>query len=457
MLSHKDERDTELNYEEPDYRLFLPRNLSYGEESVLDNYSVSADFVANRRNTPEKGSSFATKTKIVYKIFKDTMSGFRDCVTMNGGTDLVEDEADDVLEMSGKRVLLDERDEILNSNDSDFSDQGVFVNMIDDLDSFLESNDTNCKSAESDYADSINSPVDDADNLGEGHGASEGNVEEEKMNCDEFSLNTNGIDGKIIPHIKIDGTKPLKLDSAYDFGSQKSITELLKDDEYVEYEESEFNFSKAELRKSSSLKSNKTPPGTPSRKKMVRFADAMGLDLEDVRHVLNLDAPPKIPASAMSDLKMGLDEERKGIGNRYLAACFVQPGAQDDFFKKVLSNKVCLENAVITQMTITGFVRVANIGFHKSVRIRYTTNNWGTFHDISASYVQNSCDGPTDRFSFSIVAPDSIAVHGKLEFAVSYIANGDTYWDNNSGQNYGFECFAKTTPTENEDSWLHFV
>lgn len=456
MLSHKDEGDPEINYEEPNYNLFLPRNLSYGEESVLDNYSVSADFVTSRRRTPERASLFAAKTKIVYKILKDTMSGFRDCVTMNGGMSTTDDEADDNI-MSGKNLLLDENEEALHSNDSDFSDQGVFVNMIDDLDSFLDLNETNGKSAESDYADSINSPVDDAENnLGEGHGVPEGSVVE-TMNFNEYCSKTRNIDGKILPHIHIDGAKPLKLDSGYDFGSQKSVSELLKDDENVEYEESEFNFNKAELRKSSSLKSNKTPPGTPSRKKMVRFADAMGLDLEDVRHVLNHDAPPKIPASAMSDLKTGLDEERKGIGNRYLAACFLQPGAQGDFFQNVLSKKVCLENAVITQMTITGFVRVANIGFHKSVRIRYSTNNWGTFHDISASYVQNSCDGPTDRFSFSIVAPDSIAVHGKLEFAVSYTVNGTTYWDSNSGQNYCFECFAKTTPTQNEDSWLHFV
>jgi protein phosphatase 1 regulatory subunit 3A/B/C/D/E len=126
-------------------------------------------------------------------------------------------------------------------------------------------------------------------------------------------------------------------------------------------------------------------------------------------------------------------------------------------FVTVIATKVRLENAVITQMTITGFVRVANIGFHKFVRIRYTTNSWGTFHDISASYIQNSCDGPTDRFSFSIVAPDSIGIHSKLEFAVSYTVNNSTYWDSNFGYNYVFECFAKTTPTENEDSWVHFV
>ncbi|KAK3760040.1 hypothetical protein RRG08_064711 [Elysia crispata] len=223
------------------------------------------------------------------------------------------------------------------------------------------------------------------------------------------------------------------------------------------YEENEFNFNRKALRKSSSLKTNKTPPGTPHRKKAVRFADAMGLDLESVRHVLNTNSPPKIPPSAMADLQAGLSEDRKEIGSKYLCPCFNQPGASDNFYQRVLGQKVCLENAIITDLTITGFVRVANISFHKSVRVRYTDNGWATFHDIAASYVQNSCDGPTDRFSFSLVAPAYFVPGHRLEFAVSYNAEGAEYWDNNSGQNYIFECFAKTVPTESESAWIHFL
>lgn len=223
------------------------------------------------------------------------------------------------------------------------------------------------------------------------------------------------------------------------------------------YSESEFNFSRIQLRKSSSLKTNKTPPGTPHRKKVVRFADAMGLDLESVRHVLNMESPPKIPASAMADLRAGLSEDRKVMGSKYLCPCFNQPGAAENFIQKVLAQKVCLENAIITDLTITGIVRVSNISFHKSVRVRYTHNSWATFHDIAASYVQNSCDGPTDRFSFSIVAPPYFGPGSQLEFAVSYNAGGVEYWDGNDGKNYVFECFAKTVPTENESAWIHFL
>lgn len=223
------------------------------------------------------------------------------------------------------------------------------------------------------------------------------------------------------------------------------------------YEDHEFNFNKKGLRKSSSLKTNKTPPGTPHRKKAVRFADAMGLDLESVRHVLNMESPPRIPASAMADLKQGLSEDHKEVGVRFLAACFTQPGSTDGFRNRVVNKKVCLENAIVTDLTITGFVRVANLAFHKSVRVRYTHNGWGTFHDIAANYVQNSCDGPTDRFSFSIIAPAYFVAGSRLEFAVSFCADGVEYWDNNEGSNYVFECFAKAVPLDNDPAWMHFL
>ncbi len=88
----------------------------------------------------------------------------------------------------------------------------------------------------------------------------------------------------------------------------KSIFETLPAD-YSTYEghfeDREFDFLKTgPIKRSTSLKTNKTPPGTPSRKKVVRFADALGLDLESVRHILNLEAPPKIPAAALRDLKV---------------------------------------------------------------------------------------------------------------------------------------------------------
>lgn len=392
------------------------------------------------------------------------------------------------------------RDDVINgsvpygSPDSDgFSEEGVFVNM-DDLDTVDKSttvsevSDDTCVSADSMFLspeegdleeESTNEParkmtLQEAIN----RAASDLHKIAQDLYGDDqatSSASSRSLDSKASDSDEEDGVKFSKLSRAgrsspirigYQLKLQitdsqgeetQELTSVTDLSESPLYSESEFNFNRVNLRKSSSLKTNKTPPGTPHRKKVVRFADAMGLDLESVRHVLNMESPPKIPASAMADLKAGLVEERKEIGSKYLCPCFNQPGAADNFFQKVITQKVCLENAIITDLTITGFVRVSNISFHKSVRVRYTHNGWATFHDIAASYVQNSCDGPTDRFSFSIVAPPFFGLGSRLEFAVSYNAGGTEYWDSNDGNNYVFECFAKTVPTDNETAWLHFL
>jgi protein phosphatase 1 regulatory subunit 3A/B/C/D/E len=213
-----------------------------------------------------------------------------------------------------------------------------------------------------------------------------------------------------------------------------------------------------ELRRATSLKTNKTPPGTPRRKKVVRFADAFGLDLENVRHILNMNSPPRIPASAVRDLKTGIEKDRNTQGNKYFQSLFSQPGATGNFVQRVLAQSVCLENAMINGMTITGTARVKNVGYHKKVTIRYTVNSWATFADVVASYVQGSCDGATDRFSFTVVSPVELDTGRKLEFAVMFESEGQTFWDNNYGQNYVFECYAKTVPTLSTDNaWVHFL
>ncbi|CAG5115164.1 unnamed protein product [Candidula unifasciata] len=387
---------------------------------------------------------------------------------------------------------------LCGSPDSDaFSEEGVFVNT-DDLDSTHEksttvsdASDDTFISADSMFMSPDEGELEDEDDSGKepvgkmsiqeaisraasdlnkislGIYGSSHSTSLSSITTSNSSLSDAGTDLRFPPRIeKSPGrsspvrTHPglkIQIDESC-LGSQSLLTDSsLTLTESPVYPDEEFNFSRVQLRKSSSLKSNKTPPGTPHRKKVVRFADAMGLDLESVRHVLNMESPPKIPASALADLMRGLEEDNSEVGSKYLCPCFSQPGAAGNFITRILNQKVCLENAIINDLTITGFVRVANIAFHKAVRIRYTHNGWSSFYDIAASYVQNSCDGPTDRFSFSIVAPPYFGPGSRLEFAVCYIAEGVEYWDNNEGRNYIFECFAKSIPMDSETAWLHFL
>lgn len=237
------------------------------------------------------------------------------------------------------------------------------------------------------------------------------------------------------------------------------------------------------LRRCSSLKTGKTPPGTPGRKKIVRFADVLGLDLADVRTFL--DEIPKIPNSAYSDLiyddSFQKESSPANLGvstnwnNRYspastsrvvdrtLVPLFQQPGGLPNFLDFVRERKVCLENVLVQDpltLCIQGTVRVLNLDFHKSVHIRYTLNSWKNFSDLQASYISNSCDGFSDKFSF-ILYCHTLTIGQRLEFAVRFQCKGTQFWDNNAGTNYCFQClpvsssveYVTVTARENQRDW----
>lgn len=202
------------------------------------------------------------------------------------------------------------------------------------------------------------------------------------------------------------------------------------------------------VRRCSSLKTGKTPPGTPSRKKIVRFADALGLDLADIKTFL--DEIPTIPKSAFDDLEI-MDNEApiqfRHRSEKMLIPLFQQPGGLSTFLDLVREKLVVLENAAVTDSvnyTITGFVRVRNLDFHKSVHVRYTLDGWRSYADLQCNYVENSCDGFSDKFTF-VLFGNSLNIGQRLEFAVRFQCKGHQYWDNNYGINYCFQCLPIST------------
>lgn len=222
------------------------------------------------------------------------------------------------------------------------------------------------------------------------------------------------------------------------------------------YEDREFDFLQSEpVRRTTSLKTYKTPPGTPHRKKAVRFADALGLDLESVRHILNADAPPTIPSSATKHLN--LQEQQNVDAFKFFSVEFNQPGGSCGFIQRVFSQKVVLENCLVNDRDFmaVGTVRVANIAFHKRVTVRYSFDSWKSHNDAVGSYVPASNDGGTDRFAFSFHIPRNLPIGERVQFCVCYITGGMTFWDNNFGSNYSIQCYAKLT--DSDDMWAHFL
>lgn len=188
--------------------------------------------------------------------------------------------------------------------------------------------------------------------------------------------------------------------------------------------------------------------GTPGRKKFVRFADVLGLDLADVKTFM--DEIPTVPLSAYADLHVSdpMDDPiMLGPANdRILMPLFQQPGGMPGFLDVVREQKVCLENAVVTDpvsMTISGSVRVRNLDFNKSVHLRYSLDGWKSFSDFQANYVENSCDGFSDKFTFTIFG-NSLQIGQRLEMAVRFSCKGEQFWDSNFGVNYCFQCLPAT-------------
>lgn len=220
-----------------------------------------------------------------------------------------------------------------------------------------------------------------------------------------------------------------------------------EEDEIIDDQDPEIEDDRPQrVRRCSSLKTGKTPPGTPGRKKIVRFADVLGLDLADVKTFM--DEIPVIPKSAYDDLT-GCDMTQNSppvrsipkLGSLMLTPLFQLPR---DFTEKLERLNVCLESARVgdgIHVTVCGSVRVRNLDFHKTVHIRYTMDRWKTYTDLQTTYVQGSCDGFADRFQFVLYAP-CISSGQRLEIAVRFQCKGQQFWDNNSGANYCFECFA---------------
>ncbi|XP_017293181.1 protein phosphatase 1, regulatory subunit 3Db [Kryptolebias marmoratus] len=200
------------------------------------------------------------------------------------------------------------------------------------------------------------------------------------------------------------------------------------------------------------------------RRGQVRFVDALGLDLEEVK-VFKVQEHPMIPQHVMFRLMMSSElifGKSAELSLPYFKPCFPENlGAQPDFLKRLHSQRVCLEQVVCSEQGITGTVQVLNLAFEKNVKVHYSFTNWRTHTDTTASWVSiGHHASETDLFRFHLPVPPFILQPGAiLEFAICYHVKGCEHWDNNNGNNYKLSChsYKVTVPRECEDSLLHFT
>ncbi|XP_072518185.1 protein phosphatase 1 regulatory subunit 3B [Salminus brasiliensis] len=170
-------------------------------------------------------------------------------------------------------------------------------------------------------------------------------------------------------------------------------------------------------------------------KKQVSFADNKGLALTVVKIFSEFDDPIDVPLSIQELFASTLciaEEENK------LVLDFAQPSAEYLRFRQRLEEDlVCLENCMLKDRAVAGTVKVKNVSFEKSVKVRITFNTWKSHTDIDCQYVKDTYIGSDrDTFSFEVDLPEQMPPHERIEFAVFYVVNGVTYWDSNRGENY---------------------
>jgi hypothetical protein len=82
----------------------------------------------------------------------------------------------------------------------------------------------------------------------------------------------------------------------------------------------------------------------------------------------------------------------------------------------------------------TGNIVSKNLSNADTVNVIYTLNNWATTEVASANYNDSVIysNDSLEKWGFSLAAFSG----SPIQFAISYTANGVTYWDNNNGNNY---------------------
>ncbi|NXD97250.1 PPR3D phosphatase, partial [Chaetorhynchus papuensis] len=208
-------------------------------------------------------------------------------------------------------------------------------------------------------------------------------------------------------------------------------------------------------------------PGCQSRVNRVRFADALGLELTEVK-VFQTGEDPSIPLHVLSRLSINSDLWYSSLNLEFTMQCLVpdfqQPADCLDFSSRLQEQQVCLERVTSSDLGLSGTIQVLNVAFEKQVSVRYTFNQWESLHEVCARWHQSipekNGQNQVDVFTFFLpVPPFLLQLSTLVQFAARYQVNGQEYWDNNRGKNYTLTCRTHPLklPRECEESWIHFI
>ena len=216
-------------------------------------------------------------------------------------------------------------------------------------------------------------------------------------------------------------------------------------------------------------------------KKIVRFADSLGLDLEKVQMISSfsnsssssdlyaIDISKRQFKSTKGDIETPRIKSKTLILIPYFSLMEIQ-NEMENATTKLADYLFDSDNKILKLL-----IRVKNISYEKHVFVRFTFNNWKTYNDIEAVFtqIQNLKNFPIinyesnslhDYFIVTIFIPDceQNEVYNSntedsnntscgyssnffyIEFAIYFKTESNTYWDNNFETNYRFQCLNQT-------------
>ncbi|ELU00543.1 hypothetical protein CAPTEDRAFT_134797 [Capitella teleta] len=168
----------------------------------------------------------------------------------------------------------------------------------------------------------------------------------------------------------------------------------------------------------------------------VSFADDCGKNLVSVRLLTeSSDTPPNIrPHPILNSLTHGCNAAVTHASPLMLN--FAQPASNYLAFReKIEKDCVSLENVIIKDYSLIGTIKVKNLSFEKSVKVRCTFDSWETSQDYAANFAPNA-QNVFDTFAFEIRVPPTFNLRKKIQFCICYAVNNTEYWDSNHGNNY---------------------
>ncbi|UJR37857.1 hypothetical protein I4U23_030547 [Adineta vaga] len=215
-------------------------------------------------------------------------------------------------------------------------------------------------------------------------------------------------------------------------------------------------------------------------KKVVRFADMLGLDLESIRYMTppdqstnsliqecirikleqlrlaknrsNLSTSSSTSScpfdlsniSKRSSSSSTLTTPMKSTYQYYLISKhFTSP---TNIIPLIYQQHIMLECLYTKDSIAYGTVRVHNCAYDKRIFARITENDWKSFQDIQAWHSMNYSNDNTDTFTFEIRLgkySDPHQAPKEIYFAVCLQAMNQEFWDNNQGWNYILEVFER--------------